>query len=107
MTNKIILSLIFLESVFLTSGKFVNAVNTPKFYFALVSVLIFIIINVGSRKPINIGIFTGKTIHRAIYSVCLLQACSGLFQLAGWVPSKHSHFTIAGFTYEKGKQVWW
>lgn len=31
-----------------------------------------------------------------IYSVCFLQTCYGLFQLAGWFPSNHSNFAITG-----------
>jgi O-antigen polymerase len=88
--------LFFLGIVFLTSGKFVDETNTPKFYFSLAFVLIFIIINVRSRKPINIGTFTGKTIQWGIYSVCFLQAYYGLFQLAGWLPSNHSNFAVTG-----------
>ncbi|MCE5227866.1 MAG: O-antigen ligase family protein [Porphyromonadaceae bacterium] len=87
---------IFFGSVFLTSGKFVDTTNTPKFYFSLAFVLVFIIINARSRKPINIGTFTNKTTLWGIYSVCFLQACYGLFQLAGWFPSNHSEFVITG-----------
>lgn len=94
--NTISMILFFLGIVFLTSGKFVDETNTPKFYFSLAFVLIFIIINVRSRKPINIGTFTGKTIQWGIYSVCFLQAYYGLFQLAGWLPSNHSNFAVTG-----------
>ncbi len=94
--NAILLIITFLGSVFLTSGKFVDATNTPKFYFSLASVLILIIINAGSRKPINIGTFTGKTAQWGIYTVCFFQACYGLFQFAGWLPSSHSGFAITG-----------
>lgn len=96
MTNKIILSFIFLGSVFLTSEKFVDATNTPKFYFFLASGLVLIIINTRNRKPVSVGIFTSKTACWGIYSVCFLQACYGLFQLAGWLPSNHSNFAIMG-----------
>ena len=37
----IIFNVIFLGSVFLTSEKFVNETNTPKFYFLVISVIIF------------------------------------------------------------------
>ena len=94
--NTISTVLVFLGSVFLTSEKFVDETNTPKFYFFLASVLVFIIINARSRKPITIGTFTGKTTLWGIYTVCFLQACYGLFQLAGWFPSNHSNFAVTG-----------
>ncbi|PCH70291.1 MAG: hypothetical protein COC06_05230 [Bacteroidales bacterium] len=46
-------TILFSGSVFVTSGKFVNATNTPKFYFAVVSVLVATAIVTLSRKPIK------------------------------------------------------
>lgn len=96
MTNNIILSLIFLGSVFLISGKFVNATNTPKFYFVAVSLLVTIAITAIHKKKITFGVLSGKTIFWGINIVCFAQALYGILQFVGWLPSHHSKFAITG-----------
>lgn len=96
MTNNIILSLIFLGSVFLTSGKFVNAENTPKFYFVAICLLVASVFIAISRKSLNICAIKSKTILWGIYIVCFAEASYGLFQLVGWFPSNNSKFAVTG-----------
>ncbi len=96
MNNNIFLSLIFLGSVFLTSGKFVNAENTPKFYFVTICLLVASAFIALSRKSLNICVVKSKTTRWGIYIVCFAEACYGLFQLMDWFPSNHSEFAITG-----------
>lgn len=96
MTNNIILSLIFLGSVFLTSEKFVNAENTPKFYFVAICLLVASVFIAISRKSLNICAIKSKPIFWGVSITCFIQACYGLFQLVGWFPSNHSEFAITG-----------
>jgi len=49
-----------------------------------------------SRKRINFSVIKSKTILWGINIICFLQACFGLFQFVGWLPSNHSKFTITG-----------
>ncbi|MFV0267206.1 MAG: O-antigen ligase family protein, partial [Draconibacterium sp.] len=99
-TNLVFLNLIILTiftgSVFFTSGKFVNATNTPKFYFVAVSLLASITIFVVCHKRIKRDAFVGKTTLWGINIILFLQACYGLSQLVGWLPSNHAIFTFIG-----------
>ena len=96
MTNNIVLSLIFLGSVFLTSDKFVNADNTPKFYFVAICLLVASVFIAISRKSLTICAIKSKPIFWGLSITCFMQACYGLFQLVDWFPSNHSEFAITG-----------
>jgi O-antigen ligase len=88
---------IFTGSVFLTSGKFVNATNTPKFYFVVVLLLIMGIALAVRIKRINLTyLFDHKIFLWVVYLVCIVQACYGLCQYIDWLPSNHSKFAITG-----------
>ncbi len=93
---KIIPMVLFAGSIFLTSGKFVNETNTPKFYFVVVILLVASVVTVIHKKQINLGVFSSKTILWGINVICFLQACYGLSQFVGWFPSDHSRYTVAG-----------
>ena len=98
-TKRIIILLsiaIFTGSVFLTSGKFVDAINTPKFYFVLCFLLVATAIITLSQKRIKLGVFANKLMIWSINIVCFSQACNGLFQFVGWLPSNHSKCAITG-----------
>ncbi len=85
---------IFPGSVFLTSGKFVNATNTPKLYFVVLAVLLALLYAAICRKRINVYLIKNKTIGWDIIVVCFAQAFYGLCQFIGWFPSSHSKFAI-------------
>jgi hypothetical protein len=53
MKYRLCLLLIFTRSVFITSGKFVNTTNTPKYYFVVVFLLLATTIVAISQKRIN------------------------------------------------------
>ncbi|MGV8138576.1 MAG: O-antigen ligase family protein [Mangrovibacterium sp.] len=86
----------FTGSVFVTSGKFVNATNTPKFYFAFAFSLAVVAWGAVARKSLRFRAIENQTILWGIYTVCFLQACYGVFQFVGWLPSNHSRFAITG-----------
>jgi O-antigen polymerase len=87
---------IFTGSVFITSGKFVNATNTPKFYFVVATLLVVAAITAIHKNQISLGVFSSRTILWGINIICFLQACYGLIQFVGWLPSNHSKFAITG-----------
>ncbi len=86
----------FTGSVFLSSGKFVNETNTPKFYFVLVFVLAAIAFVTLIQKRLTFYVTKRKTILWGINIICFLQACYGILQFAGWVPSNHSRIAVTG-----------
>lgn len=88
--------LFFTGSVFFTSGKFVNATNTPKFYFCVAALVVTAMFIVISRKQLYFGKITGKTMLWSLGIICFLQACYGLLQFMDWLPSNHSKFVITG-----------
>lgn len=88
--------LFFTGSVFFTSGKFVNATNTPKFYFCVAALVVTAMFIVISRKQLYFGKITGKTMLWSLSIICFLQACYGLLQFMDWLPSNHSKFVITG-----------
>nr|WP_319998902.1 O-antigen ligase family protein [uncultured Draconibacterium sp.] len=87
---------IFAGGVFITSGKFVNATNSPKYYFVVLTLLVTIAITVIHKKKITFGVLSDKGILWGIGSICFLQACYGLLQFIAWLPSNHSKFAITG-----------
>lgn len=93
---KAFIPLIFTGGVFLTSGKFVNATNTPKFYFVVVSLLVATAITAIHKKKIIFGVLSSKALLWGISIICFLQACYGLCQFVDWVPSNDSKFAITG-----------
>lgn len=93
---KFLILSIFTGSVFITSGKFVNEINTPRQYFVLFSLLVLTIIVVISQQCLNFGLIKTKKILRGISIVCVFQACYGLLQFVHWLSSNHSKFAITG-----------
>lgn len=91
-----VITIIFIGSVFLTSGKFVNEMNTPRFYFVVLSLLFTIAFIAISQKRVSFCAMKSKTILWGINSIIFLQACYGLFQFPGWLQSNHSNFAITG-----------
>ena len=88
---------IFAGSVFLTSGKFVDATNASKAYFVLVFLFAMVITLMVRPKLINTtGFFDNKTLSSGIFMICFVQACYGLCQFIGWLPSNHTKFTVTG-----------
>ncbi len=92
----ILLITFFTGSVFLTSGKFVNATNTPKLYFVLMFGLLSAVVITLSQKQINLSFLSNRTLLWGISSICFLQACYGLAQFVRWLPSNHSQLAITG-----------
>lgn len=88
---------IFTGSVFFTSGKFVNATNTPKFYFVAICVFVIVAEFFIWKKQIRLEPFsTSRTILWSIHIICFLLAFYGLSQFLGLLPSNHSKFTVIG-----------
>ena len=96
MINKILILLIYLGSVFITSGKFVNATNSPKYYFVVATILAATAITATCKKRVTFGVLSSKAIFWGISIICVLQACYGLIQFVDWLPSNHSKFAITG-----------
>ncbi len=93
---KLLIIFIFLGSVFLTSEKFVDATDSPKYNFIVV-VLSFIVAFIAiSQKRITFYVIKNKAILWGLSIIYFLQACFGLFQFAGWFPSNHSKFATTG-----------
>jgi O-antigen ligase len=59
--------------------------------FLVVAVIVAI-----TRDIINLAAMNSKTVLWGIYTICFAQACNGLFQFVGWLPSNHSKFAITG-----------
>ena len=94
---KIILWIIFTGSIFLTSSRFVNATNTPKFYFVMVFLSVVVIVLAVSLRRLNLnGFLESKMLLWGVYLVCIVQAFYGLCQFFSWLPSNHSKFAITG-----------
>ncbi len=93
---RLLVPVIFTGSVFLTSGKFVNETNTPKFYFVLVFVLAAIVFITLTQKRLTFYVTKSKTILWGINIICFLQACYGILQFVGWFSSNHSQFAVTG-----------
>ncbi|MDD4437871.1 MAG: O-antigen ligase family protein [Tissierellia bacterium] len=89
-------TILFAGSVFFTSGKFVNPINTPKFYFVIAILLCAVAIAAIHKKKITFDVLSSKAILWGISISCFLQACYGLSQFVGWLPSNHSKFVITG-----------
>lgn len=96
MSSKLSVILVFLGSVFITSGSFVETTNTPKLYFVFATLLVVFIINVLQKKQIVLDVFLSKAIFWGTSMTCIFQACYGLYQYIGWLPSNHSKFAITG-----------
>jgi O-antigen ligase len=96
MFTKLFVVFIFIGSLFITSDKFVNEINTPQLYFVLVSLLVLTIIVAIGQQCLNFSLIKCKKIIWGITIVCSFQACYGLFQFLGWFPSNHSKFAITG-----------
>ncbi|WP_159517828.1 O-antigen ligase family protein [Sunxiuqinia indica] len=87
---------IFTGSVFLTSGKFVNTTNSPKFYFSILALLAAVILFAGVGRQLKLNSLNSQFTLELVYAVCLLQVIYGLVQFVGWVPSNHSYFALTG-----------
>ncbi len=93
---KFLITAIFSGSVFLTSRKFVNVTNTPKYFFEVVLFLFVVAIVTISKRDTNFFAINKKSILWGINIICFSQACYGLFQFANWLSSNHSKFVITG-----------
>lgn len=94
---KLLVIIAFAGSVFLTSGKFVNATNDPKDYFGIISLLIIIIMVVFRSCMVRFqSLMKSKFILRGIFIVCIVQAGYGLCQFLGWMPSMNVSFDVTG-----------
>lgn len=93
---QVVIILLFTGNVFITSGKFVNATNTPKYCFVVATLLVATAITAIHKKKITFGVLSSKAILWGISIICFLQASYGLFQFVGWLPSNHSKFAITG-----------
>lgn len=94
--NSLYVTILFAGSVFLTSGKFVNPTNTPKFYFFIATLLGALAIIAIHKKKITFGVLSSKAILWGICIICFLQACYGLSQFVDWLPSNSSKFAVTG-----------
>lgn len=98
--NKVDLSLIiiFLGSVFITSEKFINTINSPKFYFTIIALLILLVtLLIKSNYFTNVLQFGNSAILlRGLYIVCVLQSLYGILQFIGKCSSNHSSFNVTG-----------
>ena len=89
---------IFLGSVFLTSEKFVDTLESIKFYFTVLTVLtgIFFLffqssgIKSGIRKMFSVNVIKG------LYLIGLIQAVYGILQYIEIYPSHHKAFAVTG-----------
>lgn len=87
---------IFLGGIFFTSGKFINATQTPKFYFVAIFIIAGIMTATVCQKRLSFLVFRNKTVLWGINILLFLQACYGLMQFIGWTPSNHSRFSVTG-----------
>jgi O-antigen polymerase len=90
------LFVIFAGSVFITSGKFVNAINASKYYFVVAILLVVTLITAINKRRIKLGVSNCKTMLWYANIICFLQACIGLFQFVGWLHSNHTKYAITG-----------
>lgn len=86
---------IFAGSVFLTSDKFVDPINTPKLFFCGCNMPGWSYDFCYSSYDANIQGFVRRG-NLVGCKCCLFQACYGLCQYNNWVPSNHSKFPITG-----------
>ncbi len=93
---QVTLIIILTGSVFITSGNFVNATNSPKYYFVVATLLVGTAITAIHKKKITFDVLCVKSILWGISIICFLQACYGLIQFVDWLPSNHSKFAITG-----------
>lgn len=100
MNSKLDISLIiiFLGSVFITSEKFINTINSPKFYFTIVALLILlVVIFLKNNDFATIFQFTNSfTLLRGIYIIGVFQSIYGILQFIGKCSSNHSSFNVTG-----------
>jgi len=90
------MSVSFAGSVFVFSDKFVNSTNAPKSYFVMMSLTVTIALLTVSGRYIRYQAIKSKPILWGAIIICFLQACYGLFQFIGWLPSNHSSFVVTG-----------
>ncbi len=88
---------VFLGGVFLTSKKFVNETNTPKFYFVFLATLVVILLSslFNQRTILHIALQC-KAIFKGIIGICFLQSFYGILQLLNWFPSNNANFALTG-----------
>ena len=94
--QKATLFIFFTGSVFITSGKFVNVTNTPKFYFVVATLLLAVTIIAVSQDKIKPDAFRRKTTLWGINIICFLQANYGLLQFVDLLQTNHPKFAITG-----------
>lgn len=90
--------LIFLGSVFFTSGNFVDTENAPKFYFTVLSLLVGAIIFLLRNVNLNIEVrkLSSLSMQKGLFFIGVLQGIYGILQYLGKYPSNHNAFVITG-----------
>jgi O-antigen polymerase len=98
MVYRLCIFVIFLGSVFLTCGKFVETENAIKFYFTILAV--FIAVFVFSLQSNNIKHEIKKVgvlpVLKGMFLIGVMQAGYGILQYIGKFPSNHNAFVITG-----------
>lgn len=93
---ELLMPLIFAGSIFITSSKFVNAINSPKYYYVVATLLVATAITAIRKKKIDFKDLSSKAILWGISIICFLQANYGLIQFVNVLPSNHSKFAVTG-----------
>jgi O-antigen ligase len=94
--KSVLFSIFFLGSVFITSEKFVDSSNSPKFYFTIIFLLAVISSIAIIKKQITFETIISNRILWCISGIFILQATYGICQHIGWFPSNHLNFTLTG-----------
>ena len=94
--KSVLISIFFLGSVFITSEKFVDSSNSPKFYFTIIFLLAVISSIAIIKKQIIFETIISNRILWSISGIFILQATYGICQHIGWFPSNHLNFTLTG-----------
>ena len=98
MTFRIAILIVFFGSVFFTSEKFVDALNTSKFYFTVLSLLVCVSVFLLTNRKLNTEVqkLTSLSTQKGLYLIGVLQVIYGILQYLGAYPSNHNAFVITG-----------
>ncbi len=88
----------FLRSLFITSGKFVDTENEPKFYITVKAVLSGVTVLSIKGRGLGAAIkrLTSPGLAKGFFVIGALQAVYGILQLVGKCPSNHNNFAVTG-----------
>lgn len=93
----ICICLIFQGSVFLTSRKFNNEVNSIKFYYTVIFTLAVVLVLVLGKRNFRLKALDNLSkIEKSLFAIGLLQAIFGLLQFFGVFSSNNISFKITG-----------